>query len=417
MNENNYKTLLVEQQAQLMAKDVGLSREALEVVATNLKNPLAVVISGLRRVGKSTLLAQIARHFYHHEVYFVNFEDERFLRFQAQDFAALHELLIELFGLKKVFLFDEIQNVVGWERFVRRLIDEGYKVYLTGSNASLLSGEIATKLTGRYVLLELFPFSWPEFLAFKKISVNQQTTAGRGQVQKHLTAYLRQGGLPDALKYALPDFYQTLYQDVLYRDIAARYHLTAIKALKELAFFLASNIANTISFNKIKNYLKLGSGNTVKNYLEYLEASWLFFTLNRYAFSVKTQQIAAKKVYAIDSGLIRSVGFAFSANTGRFLENLVFLHLRRRFGKLYYYQTKKNREVDFYVPSKKLLVQVCQDLTDPITRQREIAALHEAMTETKLASSFLITRYDQEVIKITGRQIKVVPITEWLLNA
>jgi predicted AAA+ superfamily ATPase len=416
MTENNYQILLQEQLADFNQKNLGVEREALALVQKQLKTPYAVVISGLRRVGKSTLLAQIARRFYPNQFYFLNFEDERFLSFQAQDFNQLYQLLIGLFGLKKVFLFDEIQNVIGWEHFVRRLIDEGNKVFLTGSNASLLSKEVGTKLTGRYASLDLLPFSFREFLTFKSLLVNLQTTKGRGLAQHHLGSYLKKGGLPNALRYPTRDFHQTLYQDILYRDVASRYQITEVKALKELAFFLISNTAGSISFNKIKNLLKLGSVNTVKNYIDYLVLSWLFFTLNRYSFSVKRQQIAPKKIYCIDTGLVSSVGFSFSPNRGRLLENLVFLTLRRHFTDIYYYKTQKGQEIDFYLPRQRQLVQVCQTLADPLTRQREIAALVEAMGETHLRSALIITENDKAAIKTAGCQITITPLTEWLLN-
>jgi hypothetical protein len=171
---------------------------------------------------------------------------------------------------------------------------------------------------------------------------------------------------------------------VLYRDIATRYRIEEVRALKELAFFLMSNIASPISYNKLKNQLRLGSLNTVKNYIEYMENSWLFFTVNVFDYSVKRQQIAAKKIYSIDTGLAEAIGFAFSANTGKMMENLVFLTLRRKTKEIYYYTSPVGYEVDFYLPESHQLFQVAQNIDSQATRDRETRALADAMQALKI---------------------------------
>lgn len=418
MKKDILKTLLLDQLEQFKAKDLGVNREKLVQIKEYIKSPSALVISGLRRVGKSTLLAQIAHQFYSQDdYYFVNFEDERFLNFTADDFNLLYETLLELFGPKQVFLMDEVQNVTGWERFVRRMIDQNYKFYITGSNALLLSRELGTKLTGRYIPVELFPFSFAEFLLFQGQHIphlSVLTTLQKGKLKKYFNEYLELGGIPDALKYPEINLHKTLYDDVIYRDVAVRYRIEETKALKELTFYLFSNISSLISFNKLKELLKLGSVNTVKNYIDYLQAGWMMFTVAKYAFSVKIQQIANKKVYAIDTGLVKSVAFAFSENRGKLLENLVFLSLRRQFEEIYYYETN-NLEVDFYLPKQKLLIQVCQSLADEDTGKREARALEEAMKELNISSAVILTE-DEEGIDIQERNIKIMPIYKWLLG-
>ncbi|KKQ76143.1 MAG: hypothetical protein US98_C0048G0007 [Parcubacteria group bacterium GW2011_GWC1_38_6] len=345
-------SVLKEQHEAFMVRDRGVKREVLDQLSDIVQTPQIAVITGLRRVGKSTLLAQIANKYLKNEFYFVNFEDERLLNFQVKDFDLLHETLISLFGEKKTFLFDEIQNVPEWERFVRRLHDQGYKFIVTGSNASLLSQELGTRLTGRSIRVELFPFSFAEFLEFKQVeipSLKVLITKQRGNLRKFANDYIVSGGIPDALKYPELAIHKTLYDDVLYRDIATRYKLDNVKSLKELAFYLVSNTSSLVSFNKLKDLLKLGSVNTVKSYVDYLESSWLFFVLNKYAYSVKEQQIAAKKIYSIDTGLASSVGFSFSGNIGKLIENMVFLHLRRKHHNMYYYKTSQDYEVDFFL--------------------------------------------------------------------
>lgn len=423
MIENNLdkgalRVVLNEQFAEFEKKDLGVERDQIQTVRKHLKTPFAIVFSGLRRVGKSTLLAQVARKFYPRRFYYVNFEDERLLNFTVSDFDLLYETLVELFGEKKVFILDEIQNVSGWERFVRRMIDQGFKFYLAGSNAALLSRELGTKLTGRYLSLELLPFSFGEFIRFKdlKLPANLSLlgTAARGSLKKAFNEYLRYGGIPDILKYPETGWSKTLYEDVLFRDVASRYKINEVKALKELAFFLISNVGRLVSYNKLKDQLKLGSVNTVKSYIDYMEAGWLFFVVSQYAWSVKKQQIAAKKIYGIDTGLIQEVSFAFSKNRGNLLENLVFLELKRRQKEVFYYKTIDGLEVDFYLPKDKFLIQVTQILKD-VNRNREINALKQAITETEGNAGLILTEDKHEEIKFNKISIKVQPLYEWLL--
>jgi predicted AAA+ superfamily ATPase len=328
-------------------------------------------------------------------------------------------MLVEIFGERKTFLIDEVQNISGWEHFVRRFMEQGLKFYITGSNASLLSRELGTRLTGRYIPIELFPFSFSEFLRFRGEPVpdlNRMTTVERARMNAALNTYLQTGGIPDALKYPELPLLRTLYDDVLYRDIATRYRIDAITALKELAYYLVSNPASLISFNKLKDQLRLGSVNTISSYVEYMENSWLIFTLNLYDFSVKRQQIAPKKVYCIDTGIVQSVGFGFSKNTGKLLENLVFLALRSQTSELYYYTTPAGYEVDFYLPEKRKLIQVAQHLKSPAVRQREIRSLADAITSVAAQSALILTDAGEPAFDIHGVPVEVVAVPDWLLR-
>mgnify|MGYP001594851838 CR=1 FL=1 len=413
-------SVLKEQFETFMIRDRGVQREILSSLGGVVHSPQIMVVTGLRRVGKSTLLAQIADKFFKNGFYFVNFEDERLLSFGVNNFDLLHETLISLFGEKKTFLLDEVQNVPEWERFVRRLHDEGYKFVVTGSNASLLSRELGTRLTGRSVRIELFPFSFREFFLFKKEEIPDLkvlTTSQRGKLLKFVNEYIVYGGIPDSLKYPELEIHKTLYDDVLYRDVATRYKLENMKSLKELALFLVSNTSSLVSFNKLKELLKLGSVNTVKSYVDYLENSWLFFVVNKYAYSVKEQQIAAKKVYSIDTGLAKSVGFSFSDNEGRLMENTVFLQLKRKYRDIYYYKTDEEYEVDFFLPKEKTLIQVSKRFDMQDLKGREMRALVAAAKEQKGSVKLVIvTERDKFEMKQDGFRIKVAPLYEWLLN-
>jgi uncharacterized protein len=428
MNENNWKfrfsrdqvrAMLLEQQQSFWQRETGVERAQLIEIERALASPHAVVISGLRRVGKSTLLAQFAHRLGEEQFYYVNFEDDRFLGFQAEDANDLYQALVELFGERKVFIIDEIQNVPGWEHFVRRFMDQGIKFFITGSNASLLSRELGTRLTGRYIPIELFPFSFAEFLHFMEHTVpdlSRQTTVEMASLQQRLDDYLRLGGIPEPLKYPELPLLRTLYDDILYRDIATRYRIEEVRALKELAFYLMSNPTNPVSFNKLKDQLRLGSVNTIKNYFKYLENSWLIFTINVYDYSVKRQQIAAKKVYSIDTGLANAIGFSFSANTGKLMENAAFLALRRKTHEIYYYTTPSGYEVDFYLPESGQLVQVAQNMEHPATRERETRALVDAMEALGLASGLILSDSNAETITRDGFRITTRSLAEWLLE-
>jgi uncharacterized protein len=427
MNENHWsakwskdqiKAMLLEQFQAFWRRDIGVERARLADLQRAAPLPHAVIISGLRRAGKSTLLAQLAHRLGEERLYYLDFEDERFLGFEAGDANDLYAALVELFGERHIFVVDEIQNVPGWEHFVRRFMEMGYKFYITGSNASLLSRELGSRLTGRYVPVELFPFSFAEFLQFRGYTapdLTRLTTADTARLQGYLGEYLRLGGIPEPLKYPELQLARTLYEDVLYRDIATRHRIEEVRALKELAFYLVSNPASLISFNKLKDQLRLGSVNTIKNYIEYLENSWLLFTTNVYDFSVKRQQVAPKKAYVIDTGLANAVGFSFSPNTGKLLENLVFLALRRQTQEIHYYRSPGGLEVDFYLPETRRLIQVSHSLAQPATREREVRALTDAMRGLGLVDGLILAEANEAPIAENGLTIEVRSLAEWLL--
>ncbi|MFA5179751.1 MAG: ATP-binding protein [Syntrophales bacterium] len=428
MNENYWhtrwtkeqiKAMLLEQFHVFWRRETGIERSQLHAVEEAGPLPHAVVISGLRRVGKSTLLAQLAHRLGEKQYFYVNFEDDRFLGFQTGDADALYRILVEIFGDRRIFLIDEIQHIPEWERFIRRFMDMGIKFYITGSNASLLSRELGNILTGRYVPVELFPFSFREYFLFKQRTIpdpERLTTVEAALLRQSLDEYVRYGGIPEPLAYPGLPLLRTLYDDILHRDIASRYRITEIRAFKELAFQLLSNISNLASFNKLKERLHLGSVNTVKSYIDYLEGSWLLFTVNVYDFSVKRQQIAPKKVYAIDTGLAGAVGYSFSPNTGRFLENVVYLALRRETKDIYYYTTPGGGEVDFYLPASRRLIQVTQCMDDPETSRREVRALMDAMKTLGIAEALILSEANALKIEEDGRTIEIRALAEWLLE-
>lgn len=418
-SRDQIKAMLLEQFDAFWQYETGTIRNQLSKIEQAASLPHAIIISGLRRAGKSTLLAQMAHRLGQDQFYYLNFEDDRFINFKADEFNDLYQVLVEVFGQRNIFIIDEIQNIPGWEHYVRRFMDQGFKFYITGSNAALLSRELGTRLTGRYVPIELFPFSFNEFLTFRNDpipSIGRMTTVEAAQLRKALDDYLHLGGIPDALKYPEMQLLRTLYDDVLYRDIATRYRIEAVSVLKELAFTLMSNPAGQVSYNKLKNRFRLGSVNTIKNYISYLENSWLIFTINIYDFSVKRQQIAPKKIYGIDLGLINAIGFQFSPNTGKLLENLVYLALRRRHNQIYYYTSPENYELDFYLPDLRQLIQVTQHMNDPGTRQRELRAIDAAIQNIKVEQALILCENNEEQQVVGGIPVRTRSIAEWLLD-
>ena len=334
MNKSDLKEIILSQQKRTYPSLI--QREVFEKLVEYIKTPFIVIISGIRRAGKSTLLYQLQQKY---SGYYLNFDDERLVNFTVADFQLLYETFIELYGSKNFFYFDEIQNIQGWERFVRRLHDERKKVYVTGSNASMLSKELGTHLTGRYVEVTIYPFSFKEFLALKSyifLPHDLYVTEKKIQITKHFDEYFTQGGFPEYLTTKNTDYLKLLYDNILYRDIMARYNLSSEKALKELMYLLANSLAKKISFNSLKKSLQLGSSTTVKEYCTYLENSFLIYLVNTFSYSLKTQLYLDKKTYLVDTRLAVNLGFRMSQDVGRLLENLVFIELKRKKKEVYY---------------------------------------------------------------------------------
>ncbi|MFH1400103.1 MAG: ATP-binding protein, partial [Nanoarchaeota archaeon] len=350
---------------------------------------------------------------------YVNFEDERLLDFQAKDFEMLNEVLVETYGTTRTYFFDEIQNVDRFESFVRRLQDEGKKVVITGSNASLLSKELGTRLTGRYKSFEVYPFSWSEYLAFKRIDISPgdwYDIDRKTGLLKQFQYYLKSGGLPEYLMVDDSHYVKTLVENILYRDIIVRYAIRKEKTLRELVNILATNVASPITYNALKKTLKLSNAITVKEYIAYLGNSYVFFELLRLSFSAKEQLASPRKIYVVDPAVHLVCGLTFSVNKGRNFENVVFLELRRKGFEAYYFAQK--HECDFVVKSGSKVVQalqVCYALDDA-NRHREIGGLLEAMDAFGLDTGTILTLEQSDELTVDGKRITVLPFIRWALE-
>jgi predicted AAA+ superfamily ATPase len=411
IHEQYIKEIITDQFDQLKHKSRGIQREIdYDYLITG---PFISVITGIRRCGKSTLLLQLTNHF--DKYYYVNFDDERFYNFEIDDFKTLMLVLKQRSDAKTIFI-DEIQNVIGWERFVRRLHDEGYKIFVTGSNSKLLSSELSTHLTGRYVKLELFPFSFSEYLTIKNVSFSEINSDKKSQILKHFDRYLMEGGFPEFTRYGNQQHLQNIYKDIIYKDLITRFSIKNTKALKQLAHFFYTNFTNEISYNSLKSILAIKSTTTIKDYTDYLQQSYLLFECYRFDYSLKKQISYYKKIYTIDNGLRNSISFRFNTDVGQLLENIVFLQLRKRYSKVWFYKTGKNHEVDFVVQAGTIqMYQVSYVMDNPNTRQREIRSLIEASEELNTKSAFILTYNSFETINIEGLNIEVLPVWHWLI--
>ena len=302
-----------------------------------------LIITGIRRCGKSVLLQQM-RSKLPEQNFFFNFDDERLVNFTVSDFQTLQECFFELFGEQHTYYFDEIQNVKGWETFVRRLYNEGNKVIVTGSNARMLSRELGTHLTGRYIAVEIFPFSFLEYLQLAKVQLEAKDfylTSKRAILLGHFKEYLEKGGFPKYLQSPSTRYLSSLYDSIIFRDVMARNGLTNDKEMQELIFFLASNATKRITYTSLGKIVGIRHSETVKNYLEYIGQTYMIFQLMKYSPSVKVQMLNPKKIYFIDNAIVSRIGFNATDNMGVKLENIVFIELKRRGYDVFYYADKK----------------------------------------------------------------------------
>ncbi len=387
------------QKANLDELDAGLRRHTLTTLPDVSSH--ALIVSGIRRSGKSTLLYQLLKE-KHPEALYLNFEDTRLYDFEPNDFARVDAIVKD--SNTKVLFFDEIQIIDRWESYVRQKLDEVCKVVITGSNASLLSRELGTKLTGRHITKELFPFSYSEFLTFRKQKPSEET----------VMAYLHEGGFPEYVKSGLEEVLHHLFEDILIRDIAVRYGVRDVKTLQRLALYLISNVGKMVTGNRLKSVFEIGSTNTMMDYLSHLEYTYLFHFIPKFSYSARKQLVNPRKIYAADTGLINANSGSFSDDFGRKFENMMFLHLRRSYKEIYYFAEKG--ECDFVVVSKgtvQQVIQVCYELT-PDNLDRELNGLFEAMAFFNLTTGTLVTLHQSDEIERDGKVVRVIPATEFL---
>ncbi len=399
MLKQTLKEVVDIQKKELALLEEGIRREIEPSISMDL--PFAIIISGIRRCGKSTLLRRIMKKT-KNPAYF-NFEDSRAAGFEAEDFRKLEEVFSERPAGADSYFLDEIQNVPKWELFIRTMLDKNRHFLITGSNASLLSRELGTKLTGRHLKHELFPFSYMEFLAFSSKKAGSAS----------FSEYLQKGGFPEYLKYGRSDILQELFNDIIMRDIVVRHKLRSPKILRGLAIYLLTNVGKEFSYSSLAKTFSMGSTNTAVDFVSYLEDSYMLFTVPRFDYSPKKQSVNPKKIYSIDNGLSSANSISFSADKGRMLENHVFLELRRRNKGIFYFRGE--RECDFLIREKNRIVgaiQVCYELTGE-NRERELSGLGEAMDTFGLDRGTILTFAQEDTLAVSGRPVEVLPAWKW----
>ncbi|HQK12073.1 MAG TPA: ATP-binding protein [Candidatus Marinimicrobia bacterium] len=432
MEKEKLKELIIEHKEKFLKKTELVKREIQKDIAPLLNQREIIIITGVRRGGKSSLMRLISNDLIEKydilqdNILYLNFEDERFTYFDINDFEQVYEIFLELYHPvgRKYFFLDEIQNVKGWEKWLNRLYEfEDLKIFVTGSNATLLSPEIATALTGRNRQLIVYPFSFNEFLSLRNYSITEKDfylREKRLEIKRLFDEYLKLGGFPEVLKISDNTLLEQYLKDIIYRDVIARYSIRNIKEIKELTLFLASNIGTIQSYNNLREMINVKSLNTIKNYLEMLENVFLFFKIDLFSFSVKKQIYNPSKIYSVDSALSNVIAFKFSENIGHIYENIVFIELQRRNKEVFYWKSKRGREVDFVIKSGLKIdeaIQVCFSFTDKKTRDRELESLLSAKNELNVDNLVMITEDEKGEEVIDGATVRIIPLWKWLLQS
>ncbi len=397
-----------------------LMRKSNTDIGVLLSNPMIKLITGPRRVGKSTyaLLMLQGRNFA-----YLNFDDNLLL--SAWDEELVMRTLDEVYAGYEYLLLDEVQNLKDWDVWVSKLYRRGKNLVITGSNAKMLSSEMATVLTGRYLQVEMLPFSLSETMEWKGISTGGDENARQTEMTVIADDYLRNGGYPETIdmRSITRSYLSTLFDSIIWKDVAKRHNIRNITDLNNLALYLLSNFCNPLSANDIAREISMMSVTTTRKFMDYLHEPYLFYYLPRFNNKLKLMKKAASKVYAIDNGFVAAKAFNLSENLGRLLENEVFVELLRMGYKvettLFYYRSRNDREVDFVTRQGtriERLIQVCYDMSSPKTEKREVDSLIECAGELKCNNLMVITNNDEREILKDGYNIKVVPFVKFVMG-
>lgn len=374
------------------------------------------LITGPRRSGKSTqaLLMLRGKNFA-----YLNFDDNALL--SRWDEELVMAMLSDVYPGYEYLLLDEVQNLDNWDLWVSKLYRNGVNMVITGSNAKLLSSEMATVLTGRYLQVQMYPFSLGEFFDYFQLHPSRSEVKTQ-QLKQAQDDYLRNGGYPETVeaRSITQSYLSTLFDSIVWKDVAKRHKVRNVTDLNDLAMYLVSNFCNPLSYNDVATELGLSSVSTTKKYMGYLNEPYLFFYLPRYNNKLKLMKKAPQKVYLVDNGFVAAKAFSLSENLGRLLENQVFVELLRRGydteKSLFYYRSRNDKETDFVTRNGnriESLIQVCYDLSSPKTEKREVDSLIECAGELKCDNLYIITWDEERTIEKDGYVIQVVPVMRW----
>jgi predicted AAA+ superfamily ATPase len=388
-----------------------------------LSSGLIKLVTGPRRSGKSVFSVQLLKGV---NFAYLNFDDDLLLK--NFDENNVIQVLSEAYPNYSHLLLDEIQNLSGWELWINKLYRRGVNLVITGSNARLLSKEMATVLTGRYLQIEMLPFSFAEVLAFRNVTLpssGEFTPLVAGDILQNLVDYMIFGGFPETLhsRSISKNYLSSLFDSVLLKDITARFQVRQPRILYDLSHYLLTNYCNLFSYNQLKTDLELNSVATIKKFCGYLSEPFLFFYLPRYFTKLKTQQKSPQKVYVVDNGFIHARSFELSRNDGRLLENIVFVEMLRRNFKpgldLFYYRSRNDKEIDFVCRKGHnitSLIQVCYDISNARTVKREVSALLESAGELSCDTLQILTWDQEKVLEDQNARISILPVWKWLLG-
>lgn len=424
MDEKIILEVLAEQKEEISGFDVNNWCPRMEEEQFELDSPLAQVVIGVRRSGKSTLCHKVLLQ-NHIRYAYVNLDDDRLLGFKASDLNTLLGCIYQLYGQDiSYFLLDEMQNVDGWHLFVNRLLRNKMRVFVTGSNAHLLSSELATHLTGRYNEIRLYPFSFSEYCIYKQLNVNGLTTKSKAALKAAFTEYLVDGGFPELMRVKNKRAYvQGLIETVISKDIKKRFRIRNVEALRQIADYLISNTCQEVNYEALANQFGLGSQTTAKKYVDYLTQAFLIMQLHKYSFKSRVR-LRDSKGYVVDTGMIANRKDALLPdNYGWRLENIVYVELLRRaaplFYDIYYFKpTTRSKEVDFVICEQGHvveLVQVAYDLLLPKTFKRETEALTQAAVKLQCHQLTLVAVTESRDEIVNGHTIHIRNVVDWLL--
>lgn len=386
-----------------------------------LDSDLIKVILGPRRAGKSVFALMLLKD---RPFMYFNFDDERILSNQSLDTDALMQEMLAVYGPIKTIFFDEIQNLPRWEIFVNRLQREGYNLILTGSNANLLSRELATALTGRHIPIEIFPFDFLEFLRAKQVEFNSKTPLSQNAILC-LEQYLNQGGYPEIVtkNLDLSSYLEILFDSLLFKDVVRRHRIKFSEQISDLAAYLLDNAANLYGLRRLARLLKFKSEVTLDKYLNYLAEAYLIFCVKQYSPKTAVRARSPRKIFVVDNGFIAAKSVKHSPNNGQLMENLVFDELVKNGyspnKELFYYKTRNGREIDLVVKNGykiNELIQVCWDIQDETVRKREIKGLLEGAGELVCNNLKIITWNEEKIEEKNGKKIELTPLSKWITN-
>jgi len=426
MNVDYIKRIVKEQEEEMeeILKGDIIPREYEEVLFKYLSRPNILAITGIRRSGKSVLAMLLKRRLKLPSAY-INFDDERLVGLDMRELVKVEQAFYELYGDVDVMIFDEIQNVEGWELFLNRL-RRRKRIIITGSNSELMHSELSTHLTGRYIDVVIFPFSFREFTGMKLDSSSALTTKEIAEIRRRFNQYVEGSSFPE-YKFFGKSIVRRIYEDIVNKDCVRRYSIKQERTFKDLTYYIISNYGNLFTYRKLKDIFNIGDVHTVKNYISYLENSFLIIVLNKFSYKLKEHEKSPKKVYPMEHGFANFLAFRRTRDMGRLYETLVAVELLRQNSlrdekrEIYYYRDRNGYEVDFVIKYGERVEKLIQvSISDGEMKEREYRSLLIVSKELKCDDLLIINEEKEGIEEVEWRgirkRIRFIPLWRWLLT-